>query len=112
MSRCIETESKSSLLLSQLTLFLLNNKHNIYATPLRSSYFVLLKYIEDRIIEFIKRVGENDKMRGFAKHLIGFPNKFNKFSNTGTRMQDSVYHMTLKSHFIGKFCTKTSQFRH
>ena len=25
------------------------------------------------IIEFIKRVGEKDKMRGFAEHLIGFP---------------------------------------
>ena len=39
----------------------------------------LLHYIEDLklhecsyIIEFIKRVGENDKMRGFAEHLIGF----------------------------------------
>ena len=27
-------------------------------------------------------------------------------------MQDYVYHMTLKSHFISKFCTKTSRFRH
>ena len=35
-------------------------------------------------------------------------NGFNKFNNTGTRMQDSVYHMTLKSHFINKFCTKMS----
>ena len=23
-----------------------------------------------------------------------------------------IYHMTLKSHFISKFCTKTSRFRH
>ena len=27
-------------------------------------------------------------------------------------MQDFVYHMTLKSHFIRKLCTKMSQFRH
>ena len=48
------------------------------------------------IIEFIKWVGEKDKMQGFAKHLISvFPNKFNKFNNTGARMQDSIYHMTL-----------------
>ena len=40
-------------------------------------------------------------MRGYAE--------FNKFSNTGARMQDSVYHMTLKSHFTGEFCTKTSR---
>ena len=26
-------------------------------------------------------------------------------------MQDSIYHMTLKSIFIGEFCTKTSKFR-
>ena len=42
----------------------------------------------------IKRVGEKE-------HLIGFfPNEFNKFNNTGARMQGSIYHMTLKSHFI------------
>ena len=64
------------------------------------------------IIEFIKRVGEKGKMRGFLSILSVFPNEFNKFNNTGARMQDSIYHMTLKSHFIGKFCTKTSRFRH
>ena len=52
------------------------------------------------IIEFIKRVGENDKTRGLAEHLTSFPNKLNKFNNTRARMQDSIYHMTLKSHFI------------
>ena len=25
------------------------------------------------LFEFIKGVGEKDKMRGFAEHLIGFP---------------------------------------
>ena len=32
--------------------------------------------------------------------LLVFPNESNKFNNTGARMQDSIYHMTLKSHFI------------
>ena len=41
-----------------------------------------------------------------------FPNEFNKFNNTGARMQDSIYHMTLKLQFISKFCTETSRFRH
>ena len=50
-------------------------------------------------------------MRGWAKHLMVFPNGFNKFSNTGARMQDSINHLTLKSHFISEFCTKTSQFQ-
>ena len=34
------------------------------------------------------------------KILSVFPNVFNNFSNTGAWMQDSIYHMTLKSHFI------------
>ena len=70
------------------------------------------------ITEFNKRVVEKtryeallsilDKMRGFAEHLIGFPHNINKFNNTGVRMQASIYHMTLKSHFITDFCSKTS----
>ena len=35
---------------------------------------------------------------------------FNKFNNTEARMQDSIYLMTLKSHFISKFCTKSLDF--
>ena len=33
-------------------------------------------------------------MRGCAGHLIGFPQRV-KYNNTGTQMQNSVYHMTL-----------------
>ena len=33
------------------------------------------------IFEYIKRVGEKDKMRDFAEHPMGFPNDFNKFNN-------------------------------
>ena len=47
-------------------------------------------------------------MGGSAEHLIGFPDELNKFNTTGAGMQDSIYHITLKSHFISKFCTKTS----
>ena len=43
-------------------------------------------------------------MRGSADILSVFPNEINKFTNTGARMQDSIYHtvygMTLYSHFI------------
>ena len=38
--------------------------------------------------------------------------EFNKSNNTGTRMQDSICHMTLKSHLIRRCCTKKSRFRH
>ena len=68
--------------------------------------------MSDQLVIFpFKRVGEKDKMRGCVEHVIGFPNEFNKFNNTGARMQDSIYHMTLKSHFIGEICSKTSRFR-
>ena len=62
------------------------------------------------IIEFNKRVGEKGKMQGFAEHLSVFYNEFHDFNNTGAWMQNSIYHMTLKSHFIIKCCTKTSRF--
>ena len=32
--------------------------------------------------------------------LSVFSDKFNKFNNTGAQMQDSIYHMTLKSHLL------------
>ena len=34
--------------------------------------------------------------------------ELNKFSNTGARMQDSIYHMTRKSHLIRDFRIKSS----
>ena len=36
------------------------------------------------------------KMRGLPSILSLFRNEFNKFTNTGARMLDSTYHMTLK----------------
>ena len=44
--------------------------------------------------------------------LSVFPNMFNKFSNTWSQMQDSVFHMTLKSHFIRDFHTRTLRVSH
>ena len=40
--------------------------------------------------------------------LSVFPNEFDRFSDAGARIQDSIYHMALKLQFINKFCTKTS----
>ena len=40
------------------------------------------------VTEFIKRVGGKDNTRGCAEHLSVVPNEFNKFGNTGARMQD------------------------
>ena len=41
----------------------------------------------------LNELGEKDKMQDFAEHLIGFPQEFNKFNNTGAWMQDSIYHI-------------------
>ena len=35
-------------------------------------------------------------MQGLPSSLSLFRNKFNKVNNTGPRMLDSIYHMTLK----------------
>ena len=42
--------------------------------------------------------------------LLTLLNKFNKFNNTEARMQESIYHMTLKSHFISKLALKGHDF--
>ena len=56
-------------------------------------------------------LGKKIRYEALSSIFSVFPNEFNKFNNTGVRMQDSIYHMTLKSHFISKFCAKPSQFR-
>ena len=63
-------------------------------------------------LNLLNELGKKIRCEALLSILLVFPNKFNKFSNTGARIQDSIYHMTLKSHFISKFCTKTSRFRH
>ena len=44
--------------------------------------------------------------------VLSIPNGFNNFNNTVAGMQDSVYYLTLKSHFISDFRIKTSRFRY
>ena len=41
------------------------------------------------LLNLLNEFGKRDKMRGF-------PIEFDKFNNTGARMLDSFYHMTLK----------------
>ena len=41
-------------------------------------------------------------MLGLPSILTLFRNEYNKFNNTGARMLDSFYHITLKSYFGGK----------
>ena len=55
------------------------------------------------LLNLLNELGKSDKMRGLPSILSLFHYEFNKFNNTGARMLDSIYHMTLKfikkSHF-------------
>ena len=72
------------------------------------------------LLNLLNELGKRDKMRGSSSILFLFRNEFNKFNNTGTRMLDSIYHMTktLKSDFWRKnvillsLCTQRYYGRH
>ena len=63
------------------------------------------------LLNLLNELGEKIRCEALPSILSVSPNEFNKFNNTGARMQYSIYHMTLKSHFISKFCIKTSRFQ-
>ena len=64
------------------------------------------------LLNLLNELEEKIRCEALPSILSVFPYWFNKFNNTGARMQDSIYHMTLKSPFISKFCIKTSPFRY
>ena len=64
------------------------------------------------LLNLFNELGEKIRCEALPSIWSVFPNEFNKFNNTGARMQYSIYHMALKSHFISKFCIKTSRFCH
>ena len=53
------------------------------------------------LLNLLNKLGKRDKMRGLPSILSLFRNEFNKFNNTGARMLDSIYHMTLKGTYQG-----------
>ena len=50
----------------------------------------------DVSLNLLNELGKRDKMRSLPSILSLFRNEFNKFNNTGARMLDSIYHMTMK----------------
>ena len=48
------------------------------------------------LLNVLKYLTNRDKMRGLPSILSPFRNEFNKFNNTGARILDSIYNMTLK----------------
>ena len=47
------------------------------------------------LLHLLNELWKRDKMRGLSSILSLFRNEFNKFNNTGARMLDSIYYMTL-----------------
>ena len=64
------------------------------------------------LLNLLNKIGKKIRCKALLSILLVFPDEFNKFNNTGARMQSSIYQMTLKSHFICKIYTKMSQYRH
>ena len=48
------------------------------------------------LLNLLNELRKRDQMRGSPSILSLFRNELNKFNNTGTRMLDSIYHMTFK----------------
>ena len=48
------------------------------------------------LLNLLNELMKRDKTRGLPNVLSLFRNDFNKFNNTGARMLDSIYHMTLR----------------
>ena len=58
------------------------------------------------LLNLLNELGKNIRCEVLPNILSVFPNELNIFKNTGTRMQDSIYHMILKLIFYMRFfCT-------
>ena len=64
------------------------------------------------LLNLLKDLRKRDKMQGLLSILSLFPKKFNEFNNTGARMSDSIYHVTLKLFSNNIFGVKTLWFCH
>ena len=64
------------------------------------------------LLNLSNELRKRDKMRGLLSILSLFRNDFNKFNNTGARMLDSIYHMTLRLFLNHIFGVKTLRFCH
>ena len=48
------------------------------------------------LLNLLNELRKRDTMRGLPSISFLFRNELNKFNNTGARMLDSTYHMTLR----------------
>ena len=50
------------------------------------------------LLNLLNKLGEKIRCEALLSIISVFLNEFNKFNNTGARMQDSIHHITLKWH--------------
>ena len=50
------------------------------------------------LLNLLNELGKKIRCEALPSILLVSLTSFNKFNNTGARMEDSIYHMTLKSH--------------
>ena len=48
------------------------------------------------LLNLLNELGKKIRCEAVPSMLLISPNKLNKSDNTGVRMQDSIYHLTLK----------------
>ena len=48
------------------------------------------------LLNLLNELGKSDRMRDLLSIISLFLNELHTFNNTGARMLDSIYHMTLK----------------
>ena len=54
------------------------------------------------LLNLLNELGKKIRCEAMPSFLSVFRNEFNKFNNTGARLQDSISHVTLKSDFISE----------
>ena len=59
-------------------------------------FYIEISHECSYLLNLLNELGKRDKMQGLPSILSLFRNEFNKFNNTGTRILDSIYHMTSK----------------
>ena len=64
------------------------------------------------LLNLLNELRKKMRCEALPSILSIFSDEFNKFYNTGAQMQDSIYHMTLKSHLNRDFRSTMSIFCH
>ena len=62
------------------------------------------------LLKLINELRKTIRCEALPNIISVFAYEFNKLNNTDAQIQDSIYHMTLKSHFISKFALKCHDF--